>query len=250
MLRSRIIPCLLIHKGGLVKTLKFKDPKYVGDPINAVRTFNEKLADELIVIDIDASKNGSEPNLEMIEKFAAEARMPICYVGGVKNINQVKEIIGLGVEKVGISSAAIKNPTLIREASDAVGSQSVVVILDVKKKMMGYTVKINNAEEDMKIDPLILLDELIQYSPGEIVINSVDNDGVMNGYDLKLAKSVKDRVNVPVTMLGGAGSLNDISDLISKLGVVGAAAGSLFVFTGKYRAVLINYPTIDEKRRL
>ncbi len=254
MLRPRIIPCLLVHKGGLVKTQGFKDPKYLGDPINAVRIFNEKEADELMVLDIDATSKGVEPDFGLITKLAAECRMPLCYGGGVTTAEQAARIVDMGVEKVAISAAAISNPSLLSEISTVVGRQSVVAVLDVRKRTSffakGYEVCSHNARNAHKLDPVTLAQQLQTAGAGEIVINSVDRDGMMNGYDLDLAKQVKQAVKVPVTFLGGAGSLEHIGDLVSRLGVVGAAAGSLFVFKGKYRAVLINYPTPAQKVQL
>lgn len=254
MLRPRIIPCLLVHNGGLVKTQGFKDPKYVGDPINAVRIFNEKEADELVVLDIDATVNNVEPNFALIAKLAAECRMPLCYGGGVTTSEQAARIVDMGVEKVAISAAAIANPVLLTEMAAAVGRQSVVAILDVRKRTgffsKGHEVFTHNGKNTCATDLSTLLKQLQEAGAGEIVINSIDRDGMMQGYDLELAAQVKKEVRVPVTFLGGAGSLNHISQLISKLGVVGAAAGSLFVFKGKYRAVLINYPTPQQKTEL
>lgn len=254
MLRPRIIPCLLVHQGGLVKTQGFTDPKYVGDPINAVRIFNEKEADELMVLDIDATAKGVEPDFGLIAKLAAECRMPLCYGGGVTTAEQAARIVDMGVEKVAVSAAAIANPSLLTEMAAAVGRQSVVAVLDVRKRSAlfakGYEVCTHNAKSVHKLDPVKLAQQLQIAGAGEIVINSVDRDGLMQGYDLDLAEQIKHALRVPVTILGGAGSLGHIGDLVSRLGVVGAAAGSLFVFKGKYRAVLINYPTPSQKVQL
>lgn len=254
MLRPRIIPCLLVHQGGLVKTQGFKDPKYVGDPINAVKIFNEKEADELIVLDIDATVFGRDPDFGLIAKLAAECRMPLCYGGGVKTSDHAARIVDMGVEKVAISAAAIANPALLSDMASAVGQQSVVVVLDVRKKVglftKGYEVCTHNAKVAHKLDPLALAKQLQDAGAGEIVINSVDRDGFMQGYDLDLASQFSDELKVPMTILGGAGSLEHVGQLVSRLGVVGAAAGSLFVFKGKYRAVLINYPTPSQKTQL
>jgi len=254
VLRPRIIPCLLIHEGGLVKTHLFKDPKYVGDPINAVRIFNEKEADELMVLDIDATVKGVEPDFGLIAKLAAECRMPLCYGGGVTTSGQATRLVDMGVEKVAVSAAAISNPALLTEMASAVGRQSVVVVLDVRKRtgLLGksYEVCTRNAKIAHKLDPVTLAKQLQEAGAGEIVINSVDRDGVMQGYDLDLALPIKQALNVPVTFLGGAGSLEHLAELVGRLGVVGAAAGSLFVFKGKYRAVLINYPTPAQKVQL
>ena len=252
MLRPRVIPCLLVHEGGLVKTVGFKAPKYVGDPINAVKIFNEKEADELVVLDIDATVNGAEPNYKMIANLAAECRMPLCYGGGVRSAEQAKKIIGLGVEKVALSSAAIENPGLIKQIADEIGRQSVVVVLDVKKRMLSkeYDVFIHNGKKNTKRSVIEVATQAEALGVGEIVINSIDNDGQMKGYDLALAKKIRDVVNIPITFLGGAGSLDDIGALIRTCGVVGASAGSLFVFKGVYKAVLINYPSVVQRDEL
>ena len=245
MLRPRIIPCLLVHRGGLVKTVRFKDPKYVGDPINAVKIFNEKEADELMVVDIDASVTGAEPDFKLIEHLAIECRMPLCYGGGIKSVEQASRIISLGVEKVAIGSAAVEAPTLVGDIAREVGSQSVVVVLDVKRRMFGrgYEVYTHNGMRSARRGVIEAAQEAERLGAGEVVVNVIDNDGTMKGYDLELARQMRDALSIPLTVLGGAGSLAHISELVSACGVVGAAAGSLFVFKGPYRAVLINYPT-------
>ncbi|MDA2928568.1 AglZ/HisF2 family acetamidino modification protein [Acidobacteria bacterium AH-259-O06] len=252
MLRPRIIPCLLVHNGGLVKTVRFKEPKYVGDPINAVKIFNEKEADELIVLDIDATSQSTEPNFRLIAQFAAECRMPLCYGGGVKTVEQAKRIIGLGVEKVAISSAVLDNPRLVSMIGKEIGSQSVVVVLDVEKDFLGrdYEVWTHNGQRNTGKSPVHVAREAEAFGAGEIVINSVDKDGEMKGYDLELARKVREAIRLPMTVLGGAGSLADIGELITTCGIVGAAAGSLFVFKGTYRAVLISYPGQAQKEAL
>ena len=252
MLRPRIIPCLLVHQGGLVKTVGFKEPKYVGDPINAVKIFNEKEADELIVLDIDAAANQAEPNYKLIAHLAAECRMPLCYGGGVRTAEQAKKIVGLGVEKVAISAAAIEDPSLISRVAAEIGGQSVVVVLDVKKRLLGkdYDVWTHNGRINTKCNALDMATKAQGLGAGEIVVNSIERDGRMNGYDLALASKLRQALHIPMTMLGGAGSLADIGKLIETCGVVGAAAGSLFVFKGAYRAVLINYPNAPQKEDL
>lgn len=252
MLRPRVIPCLLVHDKGLVKTVKFRDPRYVGDPINAVKIFNEKEADELVVLDIDASVQGREPDFGMIRKLAAECRMPLCYGGGVRTVEQARSIIALGVEKVALSSGAIERPALIGEIAAEIGTQSVVVILDAKKKLLGsrYEVCVHNAKSATGLCPIEFAREAVRLGAGEILVNSIDNDGVMRGYDMALAERVRAATNVPLTILGGAGSLADIGALIDRFGVIGASAGSLFVFKGPYRAVLISYPTSRQRDEL
>lgn len=251
MLRPRIIPCLLVKDKGLVKTVNFKNPKYVGDPLNAVRIFNEKQVDELTVFDIDASSANREPDYKMIEYLASECRMPLCYGGGVKTVEQAQRIFSLGVEKVAISSAAIYDASLISEIAKKVGSQSVVVVIDVKKKLLGgYEVYTNNGRKGTGRSPFDFARQVESLGAGEIVINSIDNDGQMKGYDIALAEKVRSITSLPLTVLGGAGSLKDVGALINKFGIIGASAGSLFVFKGIYKAVLINYPTPTEKDEL
>ncbi len=252
MLRPRLIPCLLVHDGGLVKTAHFGDHKYVGDPINAVRIFNEKEVDELVVLDIDATVRGAEPNYKLIGHLASECRMPLCYGGGVRTVAQFEKIVSLGVEKVAVSSAAVENPTFISDVAARVGSQSVVVVIDVKRVglLRRYEVVTHNGTRKTGLDPVGFARRMAELGAGEIVVNSVDRDGEMTGYDLNLFDQIRQAVNLPLTILGGAGSLGDIKALINRYGIVGAAAGSLFVFKGKYRAVLINYPNRAEKQDL
>lgn len=252
MLRPRIIPCLLLHKGGLVKTVRFGEPKYVGDPINAVKIFNEKEADELLLIDIDCTVQNREPNFRLIAQIAAECRMPLAYGGGVKTLDQAKRIIGLGVEKVVISSAALERPELVSSIASSVGSQSLTVTLDVKKRKRdaGYEVWTHNATKNTKRDVVELARQVASLGAGEIVINSIDLDGTMSGYDLSLARQVRASVSTPMTVLGGAASFDDMGKLFECCGIVGAAAGSLFVFKGTYRAVLISYPSESQKEEL
>jgi cyclase len=242
----------LVHKKGLVKTTKFKDPKYVGDPINAVKIFNEKEVDELIVVDIDASREGREPDYKMIENLATECRMPLCYGGGIKTIEQAQKIFSLGVEKIAVSSVAIENPLIIPSMTERVGNQSVVVIMDVKRKLLSskYELYIHNGTKPTGIDPVLFAIEMQKLGAGEIVVNSIDQDGVMKGYDMNLINKIRDVISIPITVMGGAGTLDDIGSVIQQHGIIGVAAGSLFVFKGKYRAVLINYPTAIEKTSL
>lgn len=251
MLRPRIIPSLLIQNNGLVKTVNFKNPKYVGDPINAVRIFNDKGVDELAIFDIDATVLNKDPNYSLIERIASQSMMPLCYGGGVKTVEQAQKIFSLGVEKIALSSSVLKNPNLIIEIADRVGAQSVIVVLDVKRKMFGgYEVYTHNANKATGINPIKFAEEVQRLGAGEIIINSIDNDGLMKGYDLDLILKLRDKTTIPMTVLGGAGSLEDIEKVINIHGVIGVAAGSLFVFKGPYKAVLINYPTQTEKDKI
>jgi len=250
MLRPRIIPCLLVKNGGLMKTVNFKIPKYVGDPINAVRIFNEKEVDELIVLDIDATRERREPDYLMIERLASECRMPLCYGGGVRSLDQAMRIFALGVEKIAISTIAVERPEFVSELAEHVGRQSVVVVMDVKKTNAGYRLFLNNATDATELAPVEFAKRMEELGAGEIVINSIDQDGVMKGYDLELVRLIRPAVTVPITVLGGAGKLEHIQALIREFGIIGAAAGSLFVFKGVFRAVLINYPTPGDKDAL
>jgi imidazole glycerol-phosphate synthase subunit HisF len=252
MLYPRIIPCLLVKGKGLVKTINFKNPKYIGDPINAVRIFNEKEVDELVVLDIDATIENREPDYSLIEQLAEECRMPLCYGGGVSSSGEIQRIVQLGVEKVAISSAAIENPNLVVEAAERVGKQSVVVVLDIKRHSISgkHEVWTHNGHNATGKCPLKLALQMEKFGAGEIVINSIDNDGLMKGYDFEFVEKIIKLISIPLTVLGGAGSLDDIGRLISKHGAIGAAAGSLFVFKGVYNAVLINYPNRIEKDAL
>lgn len=251
MLRPRIIPCLLIQSGGLVKTRQFTEPTYVGDPLNTVRIFNEKEVDELLVLDIDATVKDFDPNYELIAQLAAECHMPLAYGGGIKNLEQVERIIGVGVEKVAISSSAIVEPKFITEAARKVGSQSIAVVADVRAdRSSDYSVFTNNGKAKTHLKVTEFAEIVAEAGAGELIINNIDRDGMANGYDLELVAQCRAACNLPITVLGGAGSLQDVKELISSYPVIGAAAGSLFVFKGKYRAVLINYPDRITKQKL
>ena len=242
MLRSRIVPSLLMRDKGLVKSRQFKEYKYVGDPLNAVKIFNEKEVDELAFFDIDASVKETEPDFDLLRTIAAESRMPLCYGGGVRSADHAAEIIRIGFEKVSVSAAAIERPDLIDELASRIGRQSVVVTIDVKKGLLGgYTIHTHNAKRKHRAKLPSFIAEATERGAGEVTINSIDRDGMMNGYDIALARLARDNTSAPLTVLGGAGSIEDMRTLIDEVGVVGAAAGSLFVFNGKYRAVLISY---------
>ena len=252
MLFPRITPTLLIHQKGLVKTRRFKDPKYVGDPINAVKIFNEKEVDEIIVLDIDRSRNEEEPDYQLIEKLAYECRMPLCYGGGIKTVEQAQRIFSLGVEKIALSSLAIDNPDMITKIAEVVGNQSVVVVMDARKKIFSgkYELYSINGTKSTNLDPVEYAIKMQMRGAGEIVLNSIDQDGMMNGYDYNLIRKVRATISIPMTVMGGAGSLEHLGEVIKEHGIIGTAAGSLFVFKGKYRAVLINYPTKLDKSKL
>ena len=246
MLKKRIIPCLLLHKGGLYKTVRFKNPNYIGDPINAIRIFNEKEVDELMFIDIDATVSGSEPNYKMIENIASECFMPLSYGGGIKSVEQIKRINSLGVEKFSISSAAISNLELIREAANIFGSSSIIVTIDVKKDFFGNKrVHTHNGKINTKMDVVELAKRVESYGAGEIVLNSIDHDGVMSGFDLNMLEILKKNVKVPVIALGGAGNLGHIKEVFDVAKVDAVACGSMFIYQGPLKGVLISYPPYD-----
>jgi cyclase len=236
----------------LVKTTFFQKPRYIGDPINAVKIFNEKEADELILLDIDATVEKREPHYELIEDIVSEAFMPICYGGGIKNTDQMRRLFALGVEKVSISSAAIHSQSLIKEAASRFGSQSIIVTLDVKKTKFPrfYTVVTHNGKKNSGKNPVEASVLMEQMGAGELLINNVDQDGRMLGYDEDLIRLISRAVNIPVIALGGAGSLMDLKSVVRHGGASAAGAGSLFVYHGKHRAVLINYPDQNQLQQL
>lgn len=251
MLRGRIIPSLLLRGRGLVKTVKFVDPKYVGDPVNAVRIFNEKEVDELLLLDVGATKTGKPPQFDLIAEIAQECFMPLAYGGGVRDCESMSKLFNLGIEKVAINSAAAENPGLVREASQAFGSQSIVVSIDVKRKWLGgYEVYTEGGTKRTGLDPVAFARRMEAQGAGEILINSIDRDGTMLGYDLDLVSSVSHSVGIPVIACGGAGKIRDLSDAIKLGGASASAAGSMFVFQGKHRAVLISYPEYRELEQL
>lgn len=231
-----------MSNGGLVKPRQFKNPKYVGDPLNAVKIFNEKEVDELILLEISGGGTGAEPDYRLLEKVAGESRMPLCYGGRIKSVEQARRVINLGFEKVSISSAAVARPELVAELAQAVGRQSTVVTLDVRDDGNGrYGVYTRNGTHRTGLELLATCRRMVDQGAGELVINSIDREGEMSGYDLHLARQVTQECPVPVTFLGGAGNIRHMKELIEAVGCVGIAAGSMFVFRGPLRAVLINY---------
>ena len=244
MIRARIIPCLLLRGHGLVKTRKFKDPVYLGDPVNAVRIFSEKEVDELVILDIDASRKGCEPDYELVAEIAGECFMPVAYGGGIHTLAQARKLIRCGIEKVVINSASIESTGFIREIADVFGSQAVVGSIDARKTMLGgHRVSVKSGTVDTKLKPEDHAASLEQAGVGEILLTSIDRDGQMQGYDIELIKKVSSKVNVPVVACGGAGTLDHMRRAMSESGASAVSAGSMFVFYGKHRAVLINYPT-------
>ena len=250
MLLPRIIPCLLLSKNDLVKTINFRNPNYIGDPINAVKIFNEKKADELFLLDIDATVKQYEPNFQLIKKIARESRMPICYGGGIKNLEQAKKIFSYGVEKIAVSSIIFENYNIVSEISDFSGSNSAVVDIDIMKINNNFSIFICNGKKKINIDILELIEKLQELGVGEIVINSIDRDGTMKGFDYELIDSIINKIKVPVTILGGAGTFLDLKEAIEKYGSIGISCGSLFVYKGSRKAVLINYPSKEDKLNL
>ena len=247
MLTIRIIPCLLLKGDGLVKTVKFKDPKYVGDPINAVKIFNDKEVDELIFLDVEATVEGRRPPLKLISKIASECFMPLSYGGGLNDLDDIKAIFNLGVEKVIVNSYAVENPYFINEASKLYGNQSIVVAIDVRRNSVGkYEIFTQGGKKKSGLDLIEHVMQMERMGAGEIFLNSIDRDGTMEGYDIDLIKKVTESVSIPVIACGGAGKISDFVDAVKKGGASAAAIGSLFVFHGKHRAVLINYPDKED----
>lgn len=249
MRRVRVIPVLLLHKGGLVKSVKFKDYKYVGDPINAVKIFNEKEIDEIVILDIDASRDKRGPNMQQLKEIASEAFIPLAYGGGISTIEEIKELFYLGVEKVVLNSAAFSNPSLINDAAKLVGSQSVVVSVDVKKSWLGtYKVYYSNGTRNTRMEPVQYCKKMEETGAGEIFLNSIEKDGTFEGFDTGLISQVTHALGIPVIVCGGAGSLADFRDAINH-GASAVAAGSYFVFQRPHKAVLITYPSQEDLKK-
>ena len=246
MVRTRIIPLLLLKNQGLVKTVKFKNPTYIGDPINAVRIFNDKEVDELVFLDITATVEQRPPPFDLIAKIASECFMPFCYGGGIYTVDHVTQLFSLGVEKVALNTVAARNAKFVREIAAIAGSQSVVVSIDVKRNWFGqYHVIIESGTRSTGRDPVEFAKEIEQAGAGEILLNSINRDGTMTGYDVELIRRVSGAVTIPIVAAGGARGVPDFAEAI-QAGASAVAAGSMFVFTGKHRAVLISYPSIEE----
>lgn len=251
MMRTRVIPVLLLRNQGLVKTVKFKDPKYIGDPINSIRIFNEKEVDELIFLDISATPAGRGPNFDVIEDITGEAFMPVAYGGGVTTLSQAERAFGLGIEKIVLNTVTYDSPDVVRSIADKYGRQAVVGSLDARRTMLGrYELTSESGRRKRRVKLEAHLDSLIEMGVGEVLVNSIDRDGSQAGYDLDLLKLVSDRVEVPVVACGGAGCLQDFQRAINDGGCSAVAAGSMFVFNGKHRAVLISYPERAQLKEL
>ena len=251
MFLPRVIPVLLLKSKGLVKTVKFKGPKYIGDPINAVKIFNDLKADELVFFDITASKEGRTVSVDLVKDIGDEAFMPFGVGGGISNIKQIEQLLKAGAEKVIINTNAVLNRELIEEASKNFGSQSIVVALDVKKTLFGkYECWIKDGSENTKAHPVDLAKKVENLGAGELVVNSIDFDGMMTGYNIDLIKSIAEIVSVPVVACGGAGNLEHLKQCYYEGQAHALSAGSMFVFHGPRRAVLINYPSKSELKQL
>jgi imidazole glycerol-phosphate synthase subunit HisF len=251
MLRTRVIPVLLLQHGGLVKGRQFKNHRYIGDPINAVRIFNEKEVDELVFMDIAATDEDRDPDFDLIADIAGEAFMPFAYGGGIRTVDQIEKLFSIGVEKAVVNTAAFHEPSRVKEAVRVAGSQSIVVSMDVKKTMFGsYEVYVNNGRTRTNLDPVTYAKKMEEYGVGELIVSSIDREGTGHGYDIKLLEIVANSVDVPVVALGGAGSLEDLAQAKNETAVSGLAAGDLFVFHGKHKAVLITYPSYPELMNL
>lgn len=247
--RPRIIPVLLIDNQDLVKTVQFKDPTYLGDPVNAVKIFNRKGIDELAVLDISATRRGRGPDFALLEDIASQAFMPLSCGGGVQTIEQVRRLLAIGYEKVVLNTALVENPELIQESARLVGSQSVVASIDVKRIGGQALCVIRCGGKMTDFPPVELAKKAESLGAGEIFLNSIDQDGLMKGYDLETVREVSSAVSIPVTACGGAGGVGDLKKVLREGGAHAAAAGSMFVYYGRLKAVLITAPTEEELAR-
>jgi len=248
MNRKRIIPVLLLKNKKLVKGIKYLNHKYVGDPINTVKIFSDKLADELLLVDISKSENNLSPDYELLSKIASEAHMPLGYGGGVKSLKQIIKIIRLGYEKIIISTKAFHSPELVKKSSKILGSQSIVVQIDYKINNLGnLTVHIHNGKFDTGIHPIHYAKRMCKLGAGEIILSSIEKEGTNKGYDVSFLAEISKEIKTPIVALGGAGSLNDMMTVFKGTEIAACAAGDMFTFYGKHRAVLINYPIQKEK---
>lgn len=251
MLKTRVIPTLLLKGTGLVKTVKFKKPTYLGDPRNVVKIFNEKEVDEIILLDITATPENRKPNFGLISEIVSECFMPVCYGGGIRDLHDIKRLFAIGIEKIAINSYAVENPDFIKAVSEYFGSQSVVVGIDVKKNLWGkYQMYTHCGRVNKKHDPVTFAVQMQEVGAGELFLNSIDRDGTMQGYDIDLIKRVSQVVEIPVIASGGAGKTEDFLAAVNDGGAAAVAAGSMFVFQGIHRAVLISYPEYQELEEL
>lgn len=246
--RPRVIPLLLVHDGGLVKTTRFAQPRYIGDPINAIWIFNEKMVDEICILDMDASAAGRGPDFEFIASFANECFIPLCYGGGVTSLSQMERLFKLGVEKVSLNTAALANPKLITDAAARFGSQAVVVTMDVRKRGGRYAVYSHVKKSDVEIEPLAFARQVADAGAGELIVQNVDRDGTMQGIDTELVRLIAHNLTIPVVAAGGARDVDDLASAVVDGHAAAVAAGALFVYFGRRRGILINVP--DEATRL
>jgi imidazole glycerol-phosphate synthase subunit HisF len=247
MFRPRVIPVLLLHNKGLVKSVRFRNLRYIGDPINAVKIFNDLKADELVFLDIQASKENRSVSLDFVKKVGEEANMPFAVGGGITSIEQIQSIIRTGAEKVIINTNAARDPDFVRKASDTFGASTIVVCIDVKKKFLGeQQTWILNGTKPTGMKPVEFAQLLEEKGAGEIIIQSIDHDGVMNGYDIPLLRKISESIKIPVVALGGAGNINHMRQAYREGFANGLAAGSMFVYYGSKKGILINYPEESE----
>lgn len=250
MLRTRIIPCLLLEDDALVKTVKFKKPNYIGDPINSVRIYNELGVDELVFLDIAATEQNSGPSYKMIEDIASECFMPFSYGGGIRTLKDAGRLFDIGVEKVSLNTAVYENPDLITAISDDYGRQSVIVSIDVKKNFFGkYQVRVKRGRKSTKQDVVEYAKKAEEYGAGEILVNNIDREGTMEGFDEQLISMLSDNLSVPVIAFGGAGEMNDILKA-KNAGASAVGLGSMAVYQNKNRGILINFPPEDRLKKL
>ncbi len=251
MLLTRFMPCLLVENDRLVKTVKFNNASYVGDPVNAIKIYNDKELDELIIVDITATEENREPNFQLIKEIADECFMPVCYGGGISTIEHMKKLFGLGIEKVSLNSHAMNNANLINDAANRFGSQSIILSIDVKKSVFSrYSVYTHSGTKKTKYGPVEYAKYVEETGAGEILLNSIDRDGTWDGFDIEMIKSVTDAVNIPVITVGGAGNLQHISDAVHYGGASAVALGSMAVYQGKDLGVLVNFPSRSELEKI
>lgn len=252
MLKARVIPCLLLKGGGgLVKTKRFSAPTYIGDPINAVKIYNEKEVDELMFLDITASKEKRGPNFDFLKDIASECFIPLCYGGGISNLEEIRKLLRIGIEKVSLNTVNFTRPSLLYDAAKAFGNSTIVGAIDVKSNLFRKLRVYNSASKQiMKLDPLEYARFIEEQGAGEILINSVDRDGMLTGYDYELIRKIADAVSVPVIACGGASGLDDVQRVIKYAGASAAAAGSIFVYQGGNKGVLINYPNYQQLEKI
>jgi cyclase len=251
MLKTRVMPCLLVSNGRLVKTVRFRNPAYVGDPVNAIKIYNEKEVDELILLDITATAEGRRPDFSFLSEVADECFMPLAYGGGIRDIDDISRIFSLGIEKVAINSYALENPSFIEKAAAVFGSQSILLSMDVKKNLFGkYHVYDRGGRNGTDHEPTAWAARMERMGAGEILLNSIDQDGTMEGYDTTLIRKVTEAVTVPVIACGGAGRIQDFKMAVEEGGASAVAAGSMVIYQGKNKGVLINFPSQDDLKNI